>query len=54
MNVFDNFFDLGGHSLLAMQVVAQIQEKCGFRIEPAYLRIESLGQLALRLDQNTP
>ena len=53
INVFDNFFDLGGHSLLAMQVVAQIQEKCGIRIEPTYLRIESLGQLALRLDQNT-
>lgn len=53
INVFDNFFDLGGHSLLAMRVVAQIQEKCGIRIEPAYLRIESLGQLALRLNDSS-
>jgi amino acid adenylation domain-containing protein len=53
ISVFDNFFDLGGHSLLAMRVVAQIQEKSGVRIEPAYLRIESLGQLALRLNDSS-
>jgi amino acid adenylation domain-containing protein len=51
VGVFDNFFDLGGHSLLAMQVVAEIQKKTGFRIEPAYLRFESLGQLAVTLEE---
>lgn len=50
INLFDNFFDLGGHSLLAMRMVAQIKEKFGQRLEPAYLRIETLGQLATRLD----
>ncbi len=53
ISVFDNFFDLGGHSLLAMRMIVQIQEKCGIRIEPAYLRVESLGQLASRLDEHT-
>ncbi len=51
VGVFDNFFDLGGHSLLAMQVVTEIQEKTGCRIEPAYLRFESLGQLAVTLEE---
>jgi amino acid adenylation domain-containing protein len=51
VGVYDNFFDLGGHSLLGMQVVADIQEKTGIRIEPAYLRFESLGQLAVTLEE---
>jgi acyl-CoA synthetase (AMP-forming)/AMP-acid ligase II/acyl carrier protein len=51
ISVFDNFFDLGGHSLLAMRVINHIQEKCGIQMEPTLLRIESLGQLAARLDQ---
>lgn len=50
INLFDNFFDLGGHSLLAMRLVAHVKEKYGQRLEPAYLRIETLGQLAARLD----
>ncbi len=51
VGVYDNFFDLGGHSLLAMQVVADIQEKVGVRIEPVYLRFESLGQVAVTLEE---
>lgn len=50
INLFDNFFDLGGHSLLAMRTVAAIQDAFGQRIDPAYLRFESLGQLASRVD----
>ncbi len=51
ISTFDNFFDLGGHSLLGMRVVNEIKEKTGHRIEPAYLRFESLGQLAARLEE---
>jgi amino acid adenylation domain-containing protein len=51
VSVFDNFFDLGGHSLLAMRVVVTLQEKTGFRLDPAYLRFETLGQLANRVDE---
>lgn len=54
IDLFDNFFDLGGHSLLAMQVVAEIQEKSGKRLDPAYMRFESLGQLAATLDKISP
>ena len=50
IGIHDNFFDLGGHSLLAMRLVAHVKEKYGQRLEPAYLRIETLGQLAARLD----
>lgn len=51
VGLYDNFFDLGGHSLLGMQVVAEVQEKTGIRLEPAYLRFESLGQLAVTLEE---
>jgi hypothetical protein len=34
-----------------MRVIVEIQEKTGRRIEPAYLRFETLGQLAARLDE---
>ncbi len=51
VGIYDNFFDLGGHSLLAMQVVAEIKARSGCRLEPAYLRFETLGQLALTLDE---
>lgn len=50
IGIYDNFFDLGGHSLLAVQVVAELEERTGHRLEPAYLRIESLGQLAVTLE----
>ncbi len=51
VSVFDNFFDLGGHSLLAMRAVVNIQNKTGFRLDPVYLRFETLGQLASRVDE---
>jgi hypothetical protein len=51
ISVFDNFFDLGGHSLLAMQAVAELKAQTGCRLEPAYFRFESLGQLAVTLEQ---
>ena len=51
VSLFDNFFDLGGHSLLVMQVVADLQEKTGKRLDPAYLRFETLGQLAATFEK---
>lgn len=46
VSVLDNFFDLGGHSLLSMRVVAKIEKKLGFRIDPTELIFQTLGQLA--------
>jgi len=51
VGIFDNFFDLGGHSLLAMQVITRVQEKTGIRLDPAYMRFETLGQLAATLEE---
>jgi hypothetical protein len=51
VGLYDNFFDLGGHSLLAMQVVDDLQARTGSRLNPAYLRFESLGQLAVTLGE---
>ena len=49
IGVDSNFFDLGGHSLLAMQVIFQIQESFGVRLNPRDLIMNSLQQLAARL-----
>ena len=51
VEIYDNFFDLGGHSLQALQVVAGLQEKIGFRLEPGYLKVETLGQLAVTIEE---
>jgi hypothetical protein len=46
VGVSDNFFEIGGHSLLAMQVVAQVEQRTGVRIEPRLLFFRTLGELA--------
>lgn len=46
ITVNDNFFDLGGHSLLAMSVVAKIEKKIGYRLNPRLLAFHTLEQLA--------
>jgi len=49
VGVADNFFDLGGHSMLAVQVMSEIERRCGRRLPLASLfqepTIEHLGRL---------
>jgi amino acid adenylation domain-containing protein len=45
-----NFFELGGHSLLAMQVVFHVEEEFGIRMNPRELILNTLEQLAARLE----
>jgi amino acid adenylation domain-containing protein len=42
----DNFFDLGGHSLLALRVVAAVQKRTGWRMDPRLLFFQQLRQIA--------
>jgi amino acid adenylation domain-containing protein len=49
----DNFFDLGGDSLSAMQVITQMHDKTGKRIQIQSLIFESLQQIALQYDNAT-
>lgn len=50
----DNFFDLGGHSLLAMQVVTDLEERTGMRIDPRALFFLSLAEIATSLPEPEP
>jgi hypothetical protein len=50
----DNFFSLGGHSLLAMQAIARIEKLSGKRLSQRRIVLETLGQLAARLDSTDP
>lgn len=50
VGVADNFFSLGGHSLLAMRIVRQIEDRTEIRIPPRALVLETLAQLARRLE----
>jgi amino acid adenylation domain-containing protein len=50
ISVNDNFFDIGGHSLLSMQVIALLEKKLGFRINPREFIYQTLGQMANSLE----
>jgi acyl carrier protein len=54
ISIYDNFFDLGGHSMMAMQVVTRMAEQTGIRIDPAFIRFQTLGQLAAHYEQSSP
>ena len=43
----DNFFDLGGHSLLSLRVVAAVEARSGWRMDPRTLFFQTLRQIAL-------
>lgn len=46
----DNFFELGGNSLLAVQVVAQIEKTCGYKLSIIdFFRAQTIGRLAALL-----
>ncbi|MCB9450594.1 MAG: amino acid adenylation domain-containing protein [Anaerolineaceae bacterium] len=51
IGVYDNFFDLGGHSLQSIEVIAQLTEQTGVKIDPAMMRFQTLGQLAASYDE---
>lgn len=58
VSVYDNFFDLGGHSLVTMETLARLERQLGPRLNPALIRVQTLGQLAASYDdllrQNPP
>jgi acyl carrier protein len=51
VSVDDNFFDLGGHSLLCFQVIAQVQERTGVRLNPRVMMMNTLEQTAMLIEQ---
>ena len=51
VSVYDNFFDLGGHSLLSVEVIAKMEKRTGLRLNPALMRLQTLGQLATSYEQ---
>jgi amino acid adenylation domain-containing protein len=51
VGVHDNFFDLGGHSLQAVETMHRIETRSGVKLSPAMLRVQTLGQLAIMIDQ---
>jgi acyl carrier protein len=54
ISIYDNFFDLGGHSMMAMQVITRMAEQTGIRVDPAFIRFQTLGQLAAHYEQASP
>jgi amino acid adenylation domain-containing protein len=42
----DNFFELGGHSLLSLRVVAALERRLGWRMDPRALFFQTLRQVA--------
>ncbi|NWG15760.1 MAG: amino acid adenylation domain-containing protein [Chloroflexi bacterium] len=51
VSIYDNFFDLGGHSLQAMQVISKMESNTGLRIDPAFMRFQTLAQLAAAYEE---
>ena len=45
----DNFYELGGHSLLSVQVVAELAERTGVRVNPRVLFFQDVAQVASAL-----
>jgi acyl carrier protein len=43
----DNFFELGGHSLLSLRVVAAVERRTGWRMDPRALFFQNLRQIAV-------
>lgn len=48
----DNFFNLGGHSLISMQFIARLQEETGFRLNPRFVLLNTLAQIASQVQQS--
>jgi amino acid adenylation domain-containing protein len=52
IGVNDRFFDLGGHSLLTIQLIARVERETGHRLKLRDVLMDTLGQLAMRIDMN--
>jgi amino acid adenylation domain-containing protein len=50
-DVDQNFFDVGGHSLIALDVIYRIEAGLGVKVTPLDILLNSLGQMALQIDQ---
>ena len=53
VGLYDNFFDLGGHSLLSLQVIRRIHETWFINLNPRYLLLENLEQVAAKVTDLT-
>jgi acyl-CoA synthetase (AMP-forming)/AMP-acid ligase II len=51
IRVQDNFYDLGGHSLLSMQVIKELEERTGVRLNLRAMVFQSMGQVAAFYEQ---
>jgi amino acid adenylation domain-containing protein len=54
IGVYDNFFNLGGNSLLSLQMIARIEKRTGYRMNPRLVLLDTLEQLATLLPANKP
>jgi acyl carrier protein len=52
VGVHDNFFDLGGHSLACIQVISRLETASGVRLDPRWLLLNTLEQVAAQLEEN--
>ncbi|HEY6529492.1 MAG TPA: amino acid adenylation domain-containing protein [Cellvibrionaceae bacterium] len=50
VSVDSQFFDIGGHSLLALEVILAIEEACNVRFAPQDMWVNTLEQLAAKID----
>lgn len=50
VSINDQFLDVGGHSLLALQVIVQIEAAFAVRIAPQEMWVNTLEQLASKID----
>jgi amino acid adenylation domain-containing protein len=50
VSIDGQFFDIGGHSLLALEVILAMEARCGVRFSPQDMWVNTLEQLAARID----
>lgn len=50
VSIDSQFFDIGGHSLLALEVILAIEEACQVRFAPQDMWVNTLEQLAAKID----
>ncbi|MEX1032930.1 MAG: amino acid adenylation domain-containing protein, partial [Cellvibrionaceae bacterium] len=48
------FFDVGGHSMLAIDMIGKIEDQFSVRISPLDILLNTLEQIAVKIDHGTP